>query len=137
MKGPAPHRLRRYMAKCLGLKGYLRSPGYGRSQPHLSATALRWALFMGALLRRSAFAAIEALLRSRARRALEFSPSFGDDALSYFTERLDLAVTRQATLIAVRQAKRHKAFDDNRFIGLALNGTSAGRSREKVCDLPS
>ena len=65
-----------------------------------------------------AFAAIEALVGSRARRALEVSRSFGDDALAYFTERLDPAVTRQAAITAVHQAKRHKAFDDCRFIGL-------------------
>ena len=54
--------------------------------------------------------------------------------LGYFTERLDPAVTRQAAVTAVRHAKRHKAFDDCRFIGLALDGTCAGRSREKVCE---
>ena len=62
-------------------------------------------------------------------------PSFGDDALGYFTARLDPAVTRRATVTAVRQAKRHKAFDDGRFIGWALDGSSAGRSRKKVCKL--
>jgi hypothetical protein len=56
---------------------------------------------------------------------------FGDDTLGYFTERLDPAVTRRAAVTAVRQAKRHKAFDHCRFIGLALDGTGAGRSREK------
>jgi hypothetical protein len=90
---------------------------------------------MGVLLRRTAFAAIEALVRSRARRALDVSPSFGNDALGYFTARLDPAVTRGATVTAVRQAKRHKAFDTSRFIGLALDGTGAGRSREKICNL--
>jgi hypothetical protein len=90
---------------------------------------------MGAWLRRTAFAGIEALVGSRARRALDVSHRFGDDALGYFTERLDPAVTRRATVTAVRQAKRHKAFDDCRFIGLALDGTRAGRSRAKVCDL--
>ena len=35
--------------------------------------------------------------------------------LGYFTERLDPAVTRQATVTAVRHAKRNKAFDDCRF----------------------
>ena len=72
---------------------------------------------MGVWLRRAAFAGIEALVCSRARRALDVSPSFGDDALGYFTARLDPAVTRRATVTAVRQAKRHKAFDDCRFIG--------------------
>jgi len=96
---------------------------------------LLWALLMGAWLRRTAFAGIEARVCSRARRALEVSPSFGDDALGYFTERLDPAVTRRAVVTAGHQAKRHKAFDACRFIGLAGDGTSAGRSREKGCDL--
>jgi hypothetical protein len=135
VKGPTPRRLRKYVAKCLGLKAYLRSPGDGRPQPRILATTLLWALLMGALLRRAAFAAIEALVCSRARRALDVSQSFGDDALGYFTERLDPTVTRRAAVTAVRQAKRHKAFDDCRFIGLALDGTGAGRSHEKGCDL--
>src|SRR5208337_4529212 len=122
------------MARCLRLKSYLRFPGDGRTEGRLPAAALLWGLIMGVLLRRAAFAGIEALVGSRARRALDVSQSFGDDALGYFTARLNPAVTRRATVTAVRQAKRHKAFDDCRFIGLALDGTSAGRSREKVCD---
>jgi hypothetical protein len=90
---------------------------------------------MGAWLRRTAFAGIEALVCSQGRRALDVSQSFGDDALGYFTARLDPAVTRRATVTAVRQAKRHKAFDDCLFIGLALDGSSTGRSRKKVCKL--
>jgi hypothetical protein len=121
------------MAKCLALEDYLRSPGDGRTQPHLPAAALLWALFMGVLLRRLTFAGIEALVRSSARRALPVSRRFGDDALGYFSERLDPAPTRQAAVTAVRQAKRHKAFDNCRFIGLALDGTGAGRSRQKGC----
>jgi hypothetical protein len=66
---------------------------------------------------------------------LEVSRSFGNDTLSYFTERLHPSVTRQAAVTAVREAKRHKAFDDCRFIGLALDGTGAGRSQDKVCNL--
>jgi hypothetical protein len=42
---------------------------------------------------------------------LEVSQSFGNDALGYFTERLDPSVTRLAAVTAVRQAKRHKAFE--------------------------
>ncbi len=135
MKGPTPRRLRKYVAKCLGLKFYLQRPGDGRSQGRIPAAALLWGLLIGVLLRRAAFAGIEALVGSRGRRALDVSQSFGDDALGYFTERLDPAVTRRATVTAVRQAKRHKAFDDSRFIGLALDGTSAGRSREEGCAL--
>jgi hypothetical protein len=135
VKEPTPRRLKKYVAQCLRLQSYLRWPGDGRSEGRIPAAALLWALLMGALLRRAAFAGIEALVCSRARRALDVSHSFGDDALGYFTERLDLAGTRQAAVTAVRQAKRHKAFDDCRFIGLALDGTSAGRARQKVCDL--
>jgi len=135
VKGPTPRRLKKYVARCLRLKSYLRFPGDGRTEGRIPAAALLWALLMGAWLRRTAFAGIEALVCSRARHALEVSQSFGDDALGYFTARLDPAVTRRAAVTAVRQAKRHKAFDDSRFIGLALDGTSAGRSRQKVCDL--
>lgn len=135
MKGPTPRRRRKYAAQCLGLKSYFQRPGDGRSQGRIPATALLWALLMGTLLRRPAFAGIEALVCSKARRALDVSRSFGDDALGYFTERLDPAVTRQATVTTLRQAQRHKAFDHSRFIGLALDGTGAGRSREKGCAL--
>jgi hypothetical protein len=133
VKGPTPRRLNKYVSKCLRLKTYLQSPGDGRAAGRIPATTLLWALFMGALLRRGSFAGIEALVGSRAR-ALGVSRRFGDDALAYFTERLDPAMTRQAVVTAVHQAKRHKAFDDCRFIGLALDGTGAGRSQEKGCD---
>jgi hypothetical protein len=133
VKGPTPLRLKKYVSKCLRLNSYLRSPGDGRREARIPAAALLWALFMGVLLRRAAFAAIEALLTGRTR-ALGVSRSFGDDALAYFTERLDPAITRQAAVTALHQAKRHKAFDDSRFMGLALDGTGAGRSREKGCD---
>jgi hypothetical protein len=135
VKEPTPRRLKKYVSKCLRLKSYLQAPGDGRKQGRIPATALVWALLMGALLRRVAFAAIEALVCSRARRALDVSRSFGNDALSYFTERLDPSAARQAAVTAVHQAKRHKAFDNCRFIGLALDGTGAGRSQEKGCKL--
>jgi hypothetical protein len=135
VKEPSPRRLKKYVAKCLRLKSYLQAPGDGRREGRIPATALVWALLIGALLRRVAFAAIEALVRSPARRALDVSQSFGNDSLGYFTERLDPSVTRQAAVTAVHQAKRHKAFDDCRFIGLALDGTGAGGSHEKGCDL--
>ena len=135
MKEPSPRRLKKYVAKCLRLKSYLQAPGDGRREGRIPASALVWALLIGTLLRRVAFAAIEALVRSPARRPLEVSRSFGDDALGYFTERLDPRVTRQAAVTALHQAKRHQAFDDGWFIGLALDGTGAGRSHEKGCDL--
>ena len=35
----------------------------------------------------------------------------------------------------IRRAKRNKAFDDNRFIGLALDGTGVARSQKVNCPL--
>lgn len=68
-------------------------------------------------------------------RALCVSTGFGDDALGYFTERLDPAVTDGALLETVRRAKRNKAFDNCRFIGLAIDGTTAERSSSPECAL--
>ena len=112
MKGPTPRRLRKYLARCLGLAAYLHAPGDGRVQPQIPASALLWALLIGHILRESAFRAIESLVRS-APRALGVNRAFGDDALGYFTERLHPAPTRQALADCVRRAKRNKAFDGN------------------------
>jgi hypothetical protein len=130
VKGPSPRRLKNYAAKCLRLKSYFRSPGDGCTQGRIPATALAWALLMGALLRRLAFAALEALVCSGARHALEVSQSFGNDTLSYFTERLDPNVTRQAAVSAVREAKRHKAFDP--ASAGPLHRTGSGRDRRRT-----
>jgi Transposase DDE domain len=133
--GPTPRRLQKYVARCLGLKTYLRTPGDGRRQPQIPAAALLWALLVGQILREPAFHAVEALVRSRARRALGVSQAFGDDTLAYFTARLSALPTRAALAQAVRQAKRHKAFDHCRFIGLSVDGTTVGRCAQKTCSL--
>lgn len=135
MKGPSPRRLWKYVTRRLGLASYFRSPGDGRSRPQIPAKALLWSVLMGQLLRECSFHAVEALVRSRARRALGVSTSFGDDALGYFTDRLDAAPTRAALARSLGQAKRNKAFQDSRFIGLALDGTTVGRCRAEVCCL--
>lgn len=135
MKAPTPRHLRHYVAQCLGLQWYLEAPGDGRVQPRIPASALFWALLVGQILRECSFAAVEALACSSARPALGVSRTFGDDTLSYFVERADPDVTRTAAVAAIRRAKRNKAFDDSRFIGLALDGTRGGGSEEKICPL--
>lgn len=90
---------------------------------------------MGHLLRESSFHGVEALVCSTARRALAVGRDFGDDALAYFTERLDPEPTRQALARALAQAKRNKAFDDDRFIGVAVDGTTVGRCSAEGCSL--
>jgi len=91
-------------------------------------------LLVARLLRQSSFLAVEALVRSAARWVLAVRTSFGDDAVGYFTERLAADPLRMAAARVVRQAKRNKAFDKSRWIGLAIDGTGAGRSRQKRCD---
>jgi hypothetical protein len=137
MKRPTLRRLYWYTARCLRLHRYLESPGDGRQSPDIPARSLLWALLAGRLLRESSYHAIEALVRSPARRALGVGRRFSDDALGYFTERLDPAVTRDALITALRQAKRNKAFDNSRWIGLAVDGTTVGRrsSTTPTCSL--
>jgi hypothetical protein len=91
------------------------------------------ALLISRLLREVSFLAVEALVRSPARRGLAVGRSFGDDALSYFTERLDAERLRATTASVVRQVKRNKAFEGSRWIGLAVDGTGAGRSEQEKC----
>ena len=88
-----------------------------------------WSIVLGTILRQWAFLAIESLVGSGARRNLHVSQHFGDDALGYFTEHLDPAPTRAAMARVLQRAKRNKAFEDCRFVGLALDGTTAGRRR--------
>jgi Transposase DDE domain len=94
-----------------------------------------WSILLGTVLRQWSFLAIEALVGSKARRNLNVSRRFGDDALGYFTERLDPAPTRAVLAAVLHRAKRNKAFEDCRFVGLAIDGTTGGRRRRKGCPL--
>lgn len=134
MKSATPHRLLRYVTRGLRLKRYLEVPGDGRRCPQIPAKAMLWAMLLGQILRESSFHALESLVASAGRR-LGVSRRFGDDALGYFTERLDPGPTRRAAVEVVRQAKRNKAFQNSTFVGLALDGTTVGRCREKQCSL--
>src|SRR6202047_980604 len=129
----APRHLLHYVTRRLRLRRYLKDPGDGRQQPQIPAQALLWALLIGQILRQSSFHAVEALVRSSARRTLSIATPFCDDTLCYFTERLDPPPTRQALLALMRSAKRNKAFDDCRWIGLAIDGTGAGWRAPQGC----
>jgi hypothetical protein len=135
VRRPTPHRLLRYVRKGLRLRHYLQRPGDGRRFPQIPAPAMLWAMILGQILRASSFYALESLVRSGRRRSLGVTHKFGNDALSYFTERLDPTPTRRAAIHIVRQAKRNKAFQNTAFIGLALDGTTAGRCQQKQCHL--
>jgi hypothetical protein len=135
LKRPTPRRILRYVCQCLRLKAYLDNPGDGRRRPQIPARHLVWSILIGGVLRESSFHAVEALICSNARRALDVGRRFGDDALAYFTERLDPTRTRQALAGALYQAKRNKAFDNSRFIGVAIDGTTVGRCSAEGCHL--
>ena len=135
MKGPSPRGLWKYATRRLRLASYFRAPGDGRTSPQIPAPALLWSILVGTILREGAFRAIEALVGSSARRALRVGCAFGDDALRYFTERLSPDPTRAALASVLHRAKRNKAFEGSRFVGLALDGTTGGRRRKSSCDL--
>lgn len=135
MSGPTPRHLLHFVTRRLRLRQYLRDPGDGRPQPQIPAQLLLWALLVGQTLRQYSFHALEALVRSPARRNLSLSKPFSDDALGYFTERLDPGPTRAALLSVIRRAKRNKAFEESYWIGLALDGTGAGWRTRWGCSL--
>lgn len=124
-----------FARRCLRLKGYLRQPGDGRQRPQIAAQALLWAMLIGTLLRENSYHAVQWWARSKARRRLGVSQRFSNDALAYFAERLDPEPTRIALATAVRRAKRNKAFERCRYIGLALDGSTGGRCSERGCEL--
>lgn len=135
MSGPTPRRLLDFVTRRLRLSRYLRDPGDGRPQPQIPAQALLWSMLIGQVLRACSFLAVERLVRSSARRALVVSRSFSDDALDYFTERLDPTFTRAALAGVLHQAKRNKAFETSGGIGLAVDGTTVGWCAKSGCSL--
>jgi Transposase DDE domain len=134
VKRPSLQGLKQYARKCLGLERFLNHCGDGRRRPRKPAPTLLWALLAGQWLRQVSFFGIEQLVSDAGPRPLGLQTRFGDDALGYFTERLDPGPTRQALIDVVRRAKRNKAFENSRFIGLAIDGTTVGRCRESACD---
>jgi len=133
VKGPTPRRLYEHFQR-LRLGDYLQAPGDGRSLPQIPASSLLWALILAKTLRVASFQGAEMLSRE-CPGAMGVVRPFSDDALAYFTERLDLEPTRRALVGLVRRAKRNKAFDGSARIGLAIDGSGVGRSEKRNCAL--
>jgi hypothetical protein len=119
----------------VGLKSYFQRPGDGRVRPHIPARHLVWAVVIGHVLRVVSFLRLEWLAHSPVRAESGIKRQFGDDALAYCSERMDPEATRLALASALHQAKRNKAFENSRFIGLALDGTGAGCTHKEPCRL--
>jgi hypothetical protein len=136
LKGPHARQIQNYACHCLGLKSYFQQPGDGRAHPHIPASDMVWAVVMSRILRVTSFLRLEWLVHHPpARVGLGVKAPFGDDALAYCTERMDPETTRLAIAAALHQAKRNKAFENSRFIGLAVDGTGAGRTYKEPCPL--
>src|ERR1700747_371949 len=135
MNRSTPRRLLDFVTRRLRLQRYLQDPGDGRRQPQIPAKALLWSLLIGQVLRACSFLAVERLVRSSARRALAVSRSFSDDALHYFTERLDPLFTRTALARVLHHAKRNKAFETSGGIVLAVDGSTVGWCASAGCSL--
>lgn len=69
-------RLKQFVTRQLRLARYLQAPGDGRRWPVIPAEALVWAQVVAYVLREGAFHAVEALVRSRARRPLGVAVPF-------------------------------------------------------------
>lgn len=135
MRRLTPRRLKAFVRQRLKLATYLKAPGDRRPRAQIPAQVLLWSQLVCLVLREFSYHGMEALVCSPARSALGVGCRFGDDTLSYFTERLDPAPTRQALAQVLRQSKRNKAFDQTWWIGLALDGTGACRCSQAGCEL--
>ena len=134
MSGPTPRRLRQFAIERLRLEPFIREPGDGRVYPQIPAADLLWALVAGHILRDHSHRGVEALVEP-CPASVGVGRSFGDDALAYFTERLDPDRLRSALGEILRRAKRNKAFAQGRLVGIAVDGSMAGRSCESKCPL--
>ena len=123
-------RFRRFVFRGLRLAAYLERPGDGRQQPRIAACDLLWSLLAGQTLRDPSHHAVEALVRSPARRALGVARRFGDDTLSYFTERLFSPGTRRLVGISINPW----AFGDIK-VRFTVSGRTAPRSTCSIKNL--
>jgi Transposase DDE domain len=135
VKGPTLQAVFHYACFNLALRPFLNRPGDGRMQPEIPAANLAWALVLGALLRLNSANRLEWLARSADPAALGLERAFGDDALAYFTERLDPQAIRHCLVATLKLAKRNKVFDETTWLGLAIDGTGAGRTTQAACPL--
>ncbi len=134
MSGPSPRKLQEFVIKRLRLGSFLREPGDGRMFPQIPAADLLWSLIIGHILRDPSHRAVEALVASQPA-SIGVERSFSDDTLAYFEERADVDRMRGGLVAVAREAKRKKAFAQGRLIGIAVDGSAAGRSSKQKCGL--
>jgi hypothetical protein len=126
-----------YASTSLGLDKFFRDPGDGRVRPQISARDLICSQIGARLLRVVTFHGIERLVESGSARGLGSNRVFREDSLAYFNARLSHERPRAALADTAKRAKRNKVFRGHTRIGLAIDGTGAGRcsARSKVCEM--
>jgi hypothetical protein len=134
-RSPSVYKMLGYASRSLRLESFLRRPGDGRVRPQIQARELICSQLGGHLLRVASFHGIERLIGSGAARGLGSNKVFCEDSLAYFNERLSVAGPRLALTEVAKRAKRNKVFRGHVRIGLAVDGTGAGRcsATTKVC----
>jgi hypothetical protein len=80
-----------------------------------------WAVVIGHILRVASFLRLEWLAHSPVCAELGLQGPFGDDAPAHCTACMQPETPRAALAAALHQAKRHKAFENSRYIGLAVD----------------
>ncbi len=134
-KGPNPLRLLRYVRECLGLAWYLDDPGDGRRSPQIPASSLLWALIVGKVLRVASFHGLEALVRLTSPGPWVWRAALATTRWPTSPSVCRWSRLRLALAALVRRAKRNKVFEGTVHLGLALDGTGAGRSQSTRCGL--
>lgn len=133
MKAIRVESIRNYTCHTLGLTSFLKQPGDGRIQPVIPAADLSWSLLLGGILRLVSANRLEWLANFADLKDLGLTRKFGDDALAYFTERVDPEVIRRRVAETLKLAKANKVFEGTAFIGLAIDGTTAGHTTKEPC----
>ena len=137
-----PNKHCNYASYTLALKTFLDQQGDGRIQPQIPAADLSWSLLLGGILRTVSANRLEWLANFGDRNDLGLTRQFGDDALACFTERVDPEVIRRRAAQTLKLAKANKVsaqeflkahFKGTAFIGLAIDGTTAGHTTKKPC----
>jgi hypothetical protein len=124
-----------YAKHTLALKSFLQRPGDGRQRPSIPAATLAWALLLGVILRLGSALRLEWLASCGNRKQMGLARPFGDDAIGYFTERVDPYQIRARLAATLQLARRNKVFDRTPFIGFALDGTGFGHTGKSPCPL--
>ena len=128
MKPPSLRSIRNYAGHALALTAFFDQPGDGRIQPQIPAADLSWALLGIGILRLGSANRLEWLANCGYRKNCGMTRPFGGDARASFTERADSEVIRHRKAETLKWAKYNKVFEEAAFIGLAIDGTGAGRT---------